>query len=128
MLAISAIMVLIAVSLISSSLRLSVFASRFLIKSMQLVGATETFIIMPFIRKFAGYALWGWLLAMTLLAGAIAAAWYLTAFSTAVTLLQHAPQFALLAGILLVIGLILAVFSAWFGARKYLRMKIEQLY
>jgi cell division transport system permease protein len=128
MLAISAIMVLIAVSLISSSLRLSVFASRFLIKSMQLVGATEMFIIMPFIRKFAGYALWGWLMALALLAGSIAAAWYLTAFSTAVTLLQHAPQFALLAGILLVIGLILAVFSAWFGARKYLRMKIEQLY
>lgn len=86
------------------------------------------FIIMPFIRKFAGYALWGWLLSLLLLVGAIAAAWRLTAFSTAVALLEMAPQFAILSGILLVTGLILAVFSAWLGARKYLRMKIEQLY
>jgi cell division transport system permease protein len=51
------ILCLIAIVLIQSSVRLGIFANRHTIKSMQLVGATNGFIIRPFILKFVGYAL-----------------------------------------------------------------------
>jgi len=126
-LSVSLILVLVAISLIGSSLRLNVFASRFIIKSMQLVGATEGFIIYPFVKKFLGYAFWGWLLSLLLLGGTLTMGWYLLAPWGHLNELYIIPLIVL-AVVLLFTGLILAAMSAWFGARKYLRMKIEQLY
>ncbi len=123
----SLILVLVAVSLISSALRLSIFASRFLIKSMQLVGATEFFIIKPFIGRFIGFAFWGWIIAMMLLSLSLSFFVYklgIAAFDPD----QLTGPFIALSGMLLLSGVILATISAWFGARKYLRMKIDQLY
>jgi len=125
--ALSVILVLVAVSLISSALRLSIFASRFLIKSMQLVGATEFFIIRPFMYRFVGFAFWGWIISVVLLSLSISFFVYklgIAAFDPD----KLTGPFLALSGILLLSGVILAMLSAWFGARKYLRMQIDQLY
>lgn len=123
----SLMLVLVAISLISSALRLSIFASRFLIKSMQLVGATEFFIIRPFIWRFVSFALWGWLIAIGLLSLTLSFFVYKLGMSAIDPQVLMLPLLILTASLLLS-GIILAAISAWFGARKYLRMKIDQLY
>ncbi|MEN9511113.1 MAG: hypothetical protein RLZZ370_932, partial [Bacteroidota bacterium] len=123
----SLMLVLVAISLISSALRLSIFASRFLIKSMQLVGATEFFIIRPFIWRFVSFALWGWIIAVSLLSLTLGFFVYKMGMS-AFDPQALAIPLVILSASLLLSGIILAAISAWFGARKYLRMKIDQLY
>ena len=63
----SVIAIFIAIALIQSATRLSIFANRFLIKSMQLVGATNTFIVKPYVFNFVRYSLVAIPIAMGLL-------------------------------------------------------------
>jgi cell division transport system permease protein len=122
---------LIAIGLINSSTRLSIFANRFLIKSMQLVGATNGFIVRPFLLKFLKHALFAIPIAGILLFGILYGLHYVwKEFGTmrefaAFINWQHAVL--VFAGIA-IFGIILAIICAWFSTRKYLRSKIENLY
>lgn len=123
---------IISVILINNSVRLNIFSQRFLIKSMQYVGATRTFIIKPFIIR----SIWN-----GLIAGSIAS---LFIFNTTYILLFLMPyldvvlpdfdrsiNIPLLIGITLVLaasGIFLNALSTWVSTRKYLKTKIEELY
>lgn len=122
---------LIAIGLINSSTRLSIFANRFLIKSMQLVGATNTFIIKPFLYKFLKHALIAIPIAGIFLGGVLYGLHFIwKEFGT----IQEFAQFinwkeaSLVFVGIAVFGIILAIICAWFSTRKYLRSKIENLY
>ena len=70
-LAFSAIMFFIAIALVNNTIRLSVYSKRFLINTMQLVGATRGFIRKPFLLRSAGHGIYAAIIAILLLIGVI---------------------------------------------------------
>ena len=120
-----AILLITVILLINNTLRLALFSQRFLIRSMQLVGAKNWFIQRPFILRAAGYGL---------LSGTIAASlmWLLSDYARTkiadLNLLHQQEQFFVLLGILVLLGISVAVVSTFFSIRKYLKMSLDQLY
>jgi len=124
-LAFSGLLFLIAIALIHNMVRLAIYSKRFLIKSMQLVGATRGFIRRPFIRKGLANGLYGGLIACAMLGGLLYAA--VQQFSD-LGRLQDPQTLAILFGGILVTGLVLSGISTFFAVRKYLRLSSEELY
>jgi cell division transport system permease protein len=125
LLAMILILLVTVVLLINSTLRLAMFSQRALIRSMQLVGAKNWFILKPFLARACGYGL---------LAGAIAGGllWGISQYAQRefqdLTLLHNQEHFINLLGVLLIVGTVVAVISTLFSVRRYLRMSLEQLY
>ncbi|TWO31379.1 FtsX-like permease family protein [Seonamhaeicola sediminis] len=124
-LVISALFTVIAVLLINSSLRLSVYSKRFTIKTMQMVGATKQFIRRPFIWKSIRLGIIGATLALI---GMAVVFYYLN---------QTFPELELMANIILVILLFVVVFtlgivitwiSTHFATQRFLNLKTDELY
>lgn len=119
------ILLITVVLLINNTLRIALFSQRFLIRSMQLVGAKRWFIQRPFITRAAGYGL---------LSGVVAgiAMWLVSDYAQRqiedLKVLHNQKNFLMLLAILLVIGMLVAVVSTYFSIRKYLRMSLEELY
>ena len=116
------IFLVIVIVLINNSIRLKIYAKRFSIKTMQLVGARRRFIMKPFLLEGA---LLGLLAAVIAIIG-IGVIWYLLA--TRIGLLIWNPQFSYLIIGLISLGVLIAVFSTLFAAWRYLRLKTDQLY
>ncbi len=125
LLVLSLVLLLVAVGLINGTIRLNMYARRFLIKSMQLVGATEWFIIRPYIGKFALIGVISGVLATGLLGLGL---WYFFSIFPDFRVLFDLKQYILLLGILILAGVFIVAISTWFSTRRYLRMKIDQLY
>lgn len=123
--AIVVLLLLISMALINNTIRLTVYARRFLIRSMQLVGATEAFISKPFVWKAILQGLIGGLAALMLLSLLL-----LVAVNSIPELLQL--QDLRLLGILYVsvlcLGMLLTGLSTHFALRKYLRASTEKLF
>lgn len=111
--------------LINNTLRIALFSQRFLIRSMQLVGARKWFIQRPFLVRAAGYGF---------LSGVVASfiIWLVSDYAQRkvadLRVLHDQEQFMILLGILLIIGIMIAVLSTFFSIRRYLRMSLEELY
>jgi cell division transport system permease protein len=122
----SGLLGLIAIALINNTIRLALYSKRFLIKSMQLVGATKGFIRRPFIKKGIIHGLYGGIIANLLLVGVI----YLAQREVPelVEIQQDIEVFGLLFLFLILAGIIISWISTLFAVRKYLRLKIDQLY
>lgn len=118
----AAIFLVIVVILINNSIRLKIYAKRFSIKTMQLVGARRRFIMKPFLLEGA---ILGFFAALIAIIG-LSVLWYLLA--TKVGLLLWNPNYTALIIILIVIGVVIAIFSTLFAAWRYLRLKTDQLY
>ena len=119
------VLLIMAVTLISHTVRLSVYAKRFVVRSMQLVGATEGFIIKPFMKSFVIQGFIGALLALILL----------TIFLYKV--MNSVPELALLTNMgniamiyisVIILGVLLTTLSTFFAMKKYLRADIDDLY
>lgn len=122
---ISGIFTFIAVLLINSSIRLSVYSKRFTIKTMQMVGATKGFIRGPFIWQSVKLGMIGALLAVIGMAGVL---YYMD---------QSFPELSLLSDVYLLIGLFIGVFvlgifitwlSTYFATQRFLNLKSDELY
>jgi cell division transport system permease protein len=121
----SLILMIISVILINNTIKLSIYSKRFLIRSMQLVGATENFIRLPFIRLSVVHGIVAAIIADLLLIGTLFLA---RQRIPEIIALQDFTQFAVFFLGVLIVGVILSVFSTWFSVNKYLRMKIDNLY
>jgi cell division transport system permease protein len=121
----SLILLVISVILINNTIKLSIYAKRFLIRSMQLVGATETFIRLPFIKKSIVHGAIAAVIAILLLIGTLAIA---RQRIPEIVALQDMNQFAVFFVGVLVIGVALSAFSTWISVNKFLRMKVDSLY
>lgn len=125
LLGISIVMMLITFLLVNNTLRIALFSQRFLVRSMQLVGAKRWFIQRPFLVRAAVYGLLSGVLASVLL-------WLLSDYAkgriTDLSMLHNEKQFMLLQISLLLTGMIVAVLSTFFAIRKYLNMSLDQLY
>jgi len=119
------ILIVTVVMLINNTIRLALFSQRFLIRSMQLVGATKGFIRKPFLSRSFGYGA---------LAGAIASALLVALIEYAKSnvdgfnLLQNYQLLFLLFGGLIVMGAFLSLFSTLRAVNKYLNMSLDELY
>jgi cell division transport system permease protein len=125
LLALSLVFSLIAIALINSSIRLTIYSKRFLIKTMQLVGATKKFIRKPFIKKSLQHGLLASVLAIICLDLLI---------RYGVDLLPeiqklHKPeaQIALYSGILC-LGFLIPWGCTYFAVRKYLKLTTDELH
>jgi cell division transport system permease protein len=120
------VLLLITVALlINNTLRIALFSQRFLIRSMQLVGAKRWFIQRPFLVRAAGYGLLSGLVSSIII-------WLVSNYAqdkiADLKVLHDQEQFMMLLLTLLVIGILVAVLSTFFSIRKYLRMSLEELY
>ena len=122
---ISLILLIIAITLIRNTIRLSIYSKRFLVRSMQLVGATPAFIRRPFIRSGVSQGFFGALLANLLLAG------LLFALTKRIPELSFVQDFRIVVGIfvgIIILGLLLGGLSTRLALRKYLHANLDQLY
>ncbi len=119
------ILLIVSIVLINSTVRLNMFARRFIIKSMQYVGASDWFIIKPFLRMYFGYALAATLLALLLLGGVI---YLYQKYAQDFQIAQFIIPYSILAGILLILALLIVIISVLISTKRYLKLKIEQLY
>jgi len=121
----SALLLLITITLINNSIRLSLYSQRFLIKSMQLVGATAWFIKKPYLLKSFVQGLVSVLVAMALLYGVMQVS---DAQLPELKDLRN-NSYTLYIGVgMLLIGLVISLLSTWFAISKYLRNKTDDLY
>jgi len=126
------IMIIVSIILIQSSVRLGIFANRHTIKSMQLVGATNGFIIRPFVSKFIGYSM----IAFPMAGGFIAAIfwglpyWMKGELKMLNSFNQHIDLnlLGILSISIAIFGIVLATLTSWISTRKFLKTKIENLY
>jgi cell division transport system permease protein len=121
----SLLLALIAVGLINSSIRLSIYSKRFTIKTMQLVGATKGFIRKPFIVKSLQHGVVGALIAIGLLYLAL---YYLDKNFPDLDTLGNLYLLVAVFGGLILIGVLIAMSCTFFAMKKYLRLKTDQLY
>lgn len=119
------VLLITVVLLINNTLRLALFSQRFLIRSMQLVGATNWFIQRPFILRAGGYGLISGVIASILM-------WAMSDYARNkiidLNLLHQEDHFYILLALLIFIGVMVAVISTFFSIRKYLKMSLDQLY
>ncbi len=125
LLALAIVLAIVVIVLIDNTIRLAMFSNRFLIKTMQMVGATRWFIAKPMNQR----AIINGALSAIL---AIAAGWIgLLVFERWVPELQalHDTRlFILLSLLLLVLGVAISLFSTHRSVVKYLKMKLDDLY
>jgi len=125
LLLVGAALLIMAITLIGHTVRLSVYSKRFVVRSMQLVGATESFIIKPFLKSFVIQGVIGSVLSLALLSIFL------------YRVMRDVPELANLTGFgsfaviyisVLVLGVLLTTLSTLFAMRKYLRADIDDLY
>lgn len=121
----SLLLALISITLINSSIRLSIYSSRFIIKTMQLVGATKSFVRKPFIYKSILQGVWGSVVAFGLV---LVTLFYANKYLETLTLWQDYILWAVLFAGLLLLGLLISTSCTFFALRKYLKIKPDQLY
>ena len=122
---ISLILLLIAIALIRNTIRLSIYSKRFLVRSMQLVGATESFIRKPFLRQGVSQGFFGGLLADVFLVIILYAA---SKRIPDLALIRDLYDIsAILAGIVF-LGMLIAWFSTRTALDKFLKADLDKLY
>ena len=122
---ISGIFAFISVLLINSSLRLSIYANRFIIKTMQMVGATKAFIRKPFVRRSIILGLIGSVLAIISLIGILL---YINAnYPTLEIFKDQLLTISVLVSVL-VIGALITWLSTHFATQRFLNLRTDDLY
>ena len=125
LLAISLVLVIISLALINNTIRLAVYAKRHTIKSMQLVGATNSFIRWPFVRRGVLHGALSALLAILLLSG------------STTLMMQNIPELKLLEDqfttlllylIVFIFGISISGISTWLAVTRFLKTGSDKLY
>ncbi|SFC13918.1 cell division transport system permease protein [Parapedobacter composti] len=124
-LAFTALLLVIAVALINNTIRLAIYSQRFLIKSMQMVGATKGFIRRPFLGYGILHGLLGALIAILLL--------LLTLHLgqreiPELVFLRNWFEFIIIFVVVAALGILISGVSTYFAVSKYLRLKTNELY
>ena len=119
------LLLVIAIALINSSIRLTIYSRRFLIKTMQLVGATKTFIQKPFLARSVRLGSVGALVAAVLLAVVGMAA---TQYLPEIMELMSIPLLVAVFGVMLTLGILISLVSTWFAVNKFLKLKTDEIY
>ena len=122
---VSLALLLIAIALIRNTIRLSIYSKRFLVRSMQLVGATESFIRRPFLKQGVSQGFFGGLLADLLL---ISILYWVSKRVPDLTLVQDTTVIACILVGIVILGVLLAWFSTRAALDKFLKADLDKLY
>lgn len=122
---VSLMLVVIAIALIRNTIRLSIYSKRFLVRSMQLVGATESFIRRPFLKQGVSQGFFGGLLADLFL---ILILYGISKRVPDLTLVQDVTVIACILVGLVILGMLLAWFSTRAALDKFLKADLDKLY
>lgn len=125
LLVISTLLFLIALTIINNTIRLSIYSRRFLIRTMQLVGATRSFIRRPLLVQSAFHGLLAALLAMGLLMGLL----YLIEKEFFMMFTFQTTNLLIILGIALIVtGVLINLISTYFSVNRYLSISEDKLY
>ena len=122
---ISCVFALVSVLLINSSLRLSIYANRFIIKTMQMVGATKSFIRKPFIQRSVMLGLIGATLAILGLVGVLI---YIQTSFPMLGILEDKLAIGIVILGVLVLGVVITWISTYFATQRFLNLRTDDLY
>jgi cell division transport system permease protein len=122
---ISGFLTFIAVLLINSSLRLSIHSNRFIIKTMQMVGATKSFIRKPFVMRSIKLGMLGAILAILALIGVLI---YVETNFPDLGILENKLLIVLVLLAVLGIGILITWISTYFATQKFLNLRTDDLY
>ena len=121
----SGIFTLIAVLLINSSIRLSVYSKRFIIKTMQMVGATKKFIRWPFILNSIKLGIIGAIVAIVAMAGVL---YYFNKTFPQLNLLEEPLLLSILFLGILLMGALITLVSTFIATQRFLNLRTDDLY
>lgn len=124
-LVVSGFFCLIAVLLINSSLRLSIYANRFIIKTMQMVGATKSFIRRPFIWRNIKLGILGSVLAII---GLYIGLYYIDQKFPKFEFLKDYEALGIVFGGVLIAGIFITWISTFFATQRFLNLRTDDLY
>ena len=125
LLGLSILMVIIVVLLINNAIKLALFSQRFLIRSMQLVGAKSGFIKSPFLKRSILLGALSGLIASLLV---VATLLFANQKVDGLEEIQQTELFLILYGILVATGALIAYFNTLRAMNKYLKMSLDELY
>jgi cell division transport system permease protein len=114
-----------SVALINNTIRLAIYSQRFLIKSMQLVGATKGFIRKPFLLYGIWHGLLGGLIAVLILIGTLYLAYQQI---PDLVILRDYTEFGIVFLGVIGLGVFMSAVSTLFAVNRFLRLKIYDLY
>lgn len=121
----SALLMIIAIALINNTIRLSVYSKRFLIRTMQLVGATKSFIRTPFILTGILHGLISAFIASAALIGII---YFMIQQIPELVTISDFSLFIILFAFIMLAGILITWISNRSAVNKYLKAKTEELY
>jgi cell division transport system permease protein len=125
LLIISSFLFLIAVTIINNTIRLAIYSKRFLIRTMQLVGATRSFIRKPFLVRSIYHGILASLIAMLLLMGLL----YLVEKELIALFTFQSTELLIILGVLLIIaGIMINLVSTYMSVNRYLAISEDKLY
>ncbi|WP_449017180.1 cell division protein FtsX [Prevotella sp.] len=125
LLVIAVLLTIVSFSLINNTIRLSIYARRFSIHTMKLVGASWNFIRAPFLRRAVLEGLVSALLAIVVLGIGMC---FLYDYEPEITKVLSWEALVITAIVMLAFGVIIATFCSWLSVNKFLRMKAGDLY
>lgn len=122
---IACMLLFIAIGMINNTIRLALFSKRFLIKTMQLVGATPRFIRRPFFWNAIGQGVLSGMIAGTMVLGFI---FLLQRYNPLFLEMTDLKLFFIVLAGIIVFGVLITLSSTYFALRKYLRLNLDRLY
>jgi cell division transport system permease protein len=123
--AIGILLAIVAFAMINNTIRLSLYSKRFIIKTMQLVGAKSSFIRAPFLW---GAVLQGFLSSCIGMGLLMAVLFGISKYMEQLTIIYTFETFVYIFTSLLLIGIFISLFSTWFALNRYLRKRLDDLY
>ena len=121
----SGFLLLIAIALINNTIRLAIYSKRFIIRTMQLVGATAGYIRRPFLFRSVLQGIIGALIALAVLLGLI---YFLQNEMSGIIRLDDMKILFVLFSLVMVLGVVINWLSTFAAVSKYLRIKTDKLY
>jgi cell division transport system permease protein len=121
----SGLLLIIAIALINNSIRLTIYSKRFIIRSMQLVGATSGFIRRPFLLRGISHGIYASFFAVGMLMLVI---YYAEKEFPQLFELKDIELIGSLFLIVLIFSVLITWLSTYFAVRKFLKIKTENLY
>ena len=125
LLGLAVLLLIVSFSLINNTIRLGVYARRFSIHTMKLVGASWGFIRGPFVRKSVGLGVLAAVIACAVLGGLVYA---LYRYEPEILTVLTWKELAITGGAVLLFGVIITAICAHISVNKFLRMKAGELY
>lgn len=125
LLILAALLTVVSFSLINNTVRLSVYARRFSIHTMKLVGASWGFIREPFLKRAVGQGFVSALIALVILGSGV---YGLYQYEPEMQKFLTWEELAITAGTVLLFGVLITTLCAWGSVNKFLRMKAGDLY